>query len=64
VNQTKWPPENPGRFSHDVTTPARLGAQNAKAIFGVVVGNSLDEARQHLAVGWFGLDFHEPALLG
>jgi hypothetical protein len=25
-----------------------------------VVGYSLDEARQHLAVGWFGLDIHEP----
>jgi hypothetical protein len=48
---------------HDVTMPARLGAQNAKAIFGVVVGNSLDEARQHLAVGWFGLDLHEPRYL-
>ena len=32
---------------HDVTMPARLGAQNAKTIFGVVVGYSLDEARQH-----------------
>jgi hypothetical protein len=25
-----------------------------------VVGYSLDEASQHLAVGWFGLDLHEP----
>ena len=33
--------------SHDVTMPARSGAQNAKAILGVVVGYSLDEARQH-----------------
>jgi len=40
--------------------PARPGAQNAKTILGVVVGYSLDEARQHLAVGWFGLDIHEP----
>src|SRR5262249_54138324 len=45
---------------HDVTMPARLGAQNAKTVLGVVVGHSLDEACQHLAVGWFGLDIHEP----
>src|SRR5262249_17475070 len=45
---------------HDVTMPARLGAQNAKTVLGVVVGHSLDEACQHLTVGWFGLDIHEP----
>jgi hypothetical protein len=32
---------------HDVPMPARLGAQNAEAIFGIVVGDALDEARQH-----------------
>jgi len=32
---------------YDVTMPARSGAQNAKAILGVVVGYSLDEACQH-----------------
>src|SRR2546425_10349337 len=45
---------------HDVTMPARPGAQNAKAVLGVVVGYSLDEARQHLTVGWFRLDLHQP----
>jgi hypothetical protein len=35
---------------HDVTIPARLGTQNAKAILCVVVGDALDEARQHLLV--------------
>src|SRR5262249_22251225 len=44
----------------DVTIPTSPGAQNAKAVLGVVVGYSLDEACQHLAVGWFGLDIHEP----
>src|SRR6266446_4999260 len=24
------------------------------------LGDALDETRQHLAVGWFGLNFHEP----
>src|SRR5215470_16682045 len=32
---------------HDVTMPARPGAQNAKTILDVVVGYSLDETRQY-----------------
>jgi len=32
---------------HDVTIPARLGAQNAEAVLGVMVGNPLDKAGQH-----------------
>jgi hypothetical protein len=43
---------------HDVAMPARPGAQNAKPILGVVVGYSLDEARQHFLVRWFGLRIH------
>src|SRR5262249_58287705 len=30
-----------------------------ETMFGVVVGYSLVEASQHLAVGWFGVDLHE-----
>src|SRR5262249_45635702 len=45
---------------HDVTMPARLSAHDAKTVLSVVVGYSLDEACQHLAVGWLGLDIHEP----
>jgi DNA-binding FrmR family transcriptional regulator len=45
---------------HDITMPARPSAQNTKTIVGVVVGYPLDEARQHLAVGWFRLDLHQP----
>src|SRR5262249_5248589 len=44
---------------HDVTMPTRLSTHDPKPFLGVVVGFSLDEACQHLAVGWFGLDFHE-----
>jgi hypothetical protein len=33
--------------SHDVTMTTRPGAQNAEAVFGIMVGYSLDEARQH-----------------
>jgi hypothetical protein len=32
---------------HNVAAPARLGAQNAKAILGVVISYPLDQARQH-----------------
>jgi hypothetical protein len=31
----------------DATMSARPRAENAKTVFGVVVGYSLDEARQH-----------------
>ena len=33
--------------SHKFTMRARLGSYNAKAIFSIVVGNSLDEAGQY-----------------
>jgi hypothetical protein len=39
----------------DVPSP-----QNAETVLLVVEGDALDETRQHLAVGWFGLNFHEP----
>jgi len=32
---------------HDITMTTRPGAQNAKTILGIVVGDPLDEARQH-----------------
>ena len=35
---------------HDITMAARFGAQNAEAVLGVVVGDALDEARQHFRV--------------
>src|SRR5262249_292628 len=43
---------------HDVTMPARPGAQNTKPILGVVVVYSLDEARQHFLGRWFWLWTH------
>jgi hypothetical protein len=33
---------------------------DAKAALGVLVGDALDHSREYLAVGWFGLDLHEP----
>ena len=33
---------------HQVAVPARLDAQNAEAVLGIVVGDALDETRQHL----------------
>jgi hypothetical protein len=33
---------------HEIPMPAHLGAQNAEAVLGIVVGNALDKARQNL----------------
>ena len=35
---------------HNVTMPAGFGPQNAKAILGIVVRHSLDQARQYFVV--------------
>src|SRR5262245_33914234 len=43
---------------HDVTMPARLGAHDAKTVLGVVVGYSLDEAREHFLGRRFRLRPH------
>jgi hypothetical protein len=45
---------------HDVTMPARLSAQDAKTILGVVVGYSLDEACQHSRSDGLGSIFRNP----
>ena len=34
-------------YGHNVTMSARFGAQNTEAVFGIVVGDALDEAGQH-----------------
>ena len=33
---------------------------DAKATLGVLVGDALDQSREHLAVRGFGIDLHEP----
>src|ERR1700730_7337034 len=43
---------------HDVTMPAHLGAQNAEAVLGVVVGDALDKARQNFGIRRFRLRPH------
>src|SRR6516225_5089810 len=44
--------------SHDVTMPARPGAQHAETILGVVIHDPLDEARQHFLGRRFRLRTH------
>ena len=39
---------------------ACLDPQNAETVLLVVEGDALDQTRQQLAVGWFGLNFHDP----
>ena len=36
--------------SHDIPMPPRLGAQDAEAIFRIVIGDALDEARQNFLI--------------
>ena len=43
---------------HQIAMPARLGAQNAEAVLGIVVGDALDEAGQHFLGRWFRLRLH------
>ena len=47
---------------HDIAMPARLGPHNAKAILDIMVGDPLDQPRQHLAIGWIGLHLHNARL--
>jgi hypothetical protein len=43
---------------HDITMPARLSPQNAKAILDIMVGDPLDQPSEHLSMGWIGLRLH------
>src|SRR4029079_14814080 len=43
---------------HHIAMPARLDAQNAEAVFAVMVGNALDEAGQHFLRRWLRLRLH------
>jgi hypothetical protein len=45
-------------YGHDIPMPAHLGAQNAEAILGIVVGDALDKARQNFPVRRFRLRPH------
>ena len=43
---------------HEITMPARLGPQNAKAILGIMVGDALDETGKNLLRLILGRVFH------
>jgi hypothetical protein len=36
----------------------RLDPDDAKAVFGVLGRDALDQPRQHISIGWMGLRFH------
>jgi hypothetical protein len=42
-----------------ITVAASLDPDNAKAVLGVLVGDTLDQSRQHFSVGWMGLRLHD-----
>src|SRR5262249_15405248 len=43
---------------YDIPMPAHLGAQNAEAVLGIVVGDAFDEAGQNFLVWRFRLRLH------
>jgi hypothetical protein len=43
---------------HDITMPARLGSQNAKAILGIMVRDALDEPGKNFLRLFLGRVFH------
>jgi hypothetical protein len=43
---------------HDITMPARLGPQNAKAILGIMISDALDETGKSLLRLILGRVFH------
>jgi hypothetical protein len=43
---------------HDITMPARLGPQNAKAVLGIMVRDALDETGKYLLLLILGRVFH------
>jgi len=43
---------------HDIAMPSRLGPQDAEAIFGIVIGDALDEARQNFLIQCCRMRFH------
>ena len=42
-----------------VTVAARLDPDDAKSVLGILVGDALDETREHLSIGWIGLRLHD-----
>ena len=43
---------------HDITMPARLGSQNAKAVLGIMVRDALDETGKNFLRLFLGRVFH------
>ena len=36
----------------------RFDPNDTKAVLGVLIGDGLDQPRQHLSIGWMGLRLH------
>ena len=50
-----------GGMSHDgdeVAVAPCLDPNDTKAVLGVLIGDALDQSRQHLSIGWMGLRLH------
>ena len=44
----------------EVAVAPRLDPDDAEAVLGVLVGDALDQPRQHLPIGWLGSVFMMP----
>ena len=45
-------------YGDEVAVAPRLDPDDTKAVLGVLVGDALDQSRQHLSIGWMGLRLH------
>jgi hypothetical protein len=46
-------------YGDELAVAPRLDPNDAKAVLGVLVGDALDQPRQHLSIGWMGLRLHD-----
>ena len=54
-----WPCVRSLTHSPDAVIHSPASPQNAKAILDIMVGDPLDQPRQHLSIGWIGLRLHD-----
>jgi hypothetical protein len=47
----------------EIAVASRLHPDDAEAVFGVLVGDALNQSCQHLSVGWLWLRLHTPIVL-
>ena len=46
-------------YGDEVAVAPRLDPNDTKAVLDVLVGDALDQPRQHFSIGWMGLRLHD-----